>query len=169
METFIKLALSNFTVTLTILWLFCSVLALLISRNRSKRSVSRIFFSYYLLICIGISNIYNFVMHVFYSDMVAGFIGWANSPFQIEVGVASLGIGIAGLIAFRADIGFRAATIIPPAVFSWGAAAGHIYQIVQAGNFAPGNAGMVLWSDIFLPFIGFFLLWQEHRNSRFPV
>jgi hypothetical protein len=30
-------------------------------------------------------------------------------------------------------------------------------------NFAPGNAGIMFWCDIFLPLIGFFLLWKTRR------
>jgi hypothetical protein len=49
-----------------------------------------------MLFPIGISNLINFVFHVFFGDTAAKFIGWDNSPFQAEVGFASLGIGIAG-------------------------------------------------------------------------
>ena len=37
-------------------------------------------------------------------------VGWAPSPFQYEVGIADLTIGILGLGAFRASYGFRLAT-----------------------------------------------------------
>ena len=33
------------------------------------------------------TSFYNFVMHVFFGDMAAKFIGWQNSPFQAEVGI----------------------------------------------------------------------------------
>ena len=54
-----------------------------------------------MLFPIGISNLINFVFHVFFGDTAAKFIGWDNSPFQAEVGFASLGIGIAGVIALQ--------------------------------------------------------------------
>jgi hypothetical protein len=104
--------------------------------------------SYYMLFPIGISNLINFVFHVFFGDTAAKFIGWDNSPFQAEVGFASLGIGIAGVIAFKASLPFRFATLIPHAFFSLGAAGGHIYQMIAAHNFSPGNVGLVLPSDI---------------------
>ena len=39
-----------------------------------------------------------------------------------------------------------------------------IYQIVKADNYAPGNAGVILYTDILLPMIGFVLywLWRKH-------
>src|ERR1700747_2372793 len=101
--------------------------------------VSEALLSYYLLFAIGISNLINFVFHVFFGDIAAKFIGWENSPFQAEVGFASLGVGIAGVIAFKASLPFRFATLIPPSAFSWGAAGGHVYQMIATHNFSPGN------------------------------
>jgi hypothetical protein len=33
--------------------------------------------------------------------------------------------------------------------------------MITAHNFAPGNAGIIFWSDILLPLIGFLLLWLD--------
>jgi Family of unknown function (DUF6790) len=90
-----------------------------------------------------------------FGDIAAKFIGWENGPCQAEVGFASLGVGIAGVIAFRASLPFRFATLIPPSAFSLGAASGHLYQMIAAHNFSPGNVGLVLPIDIIMPFIGF--------------
>jgi len=38
--------------------------------------------------------------------------------------------------------------------------------MITADNFAPGNAGIIFWSDIFIPVIGFVLLWLQHRHDR---
>lgn len=118
------------------------------------------------LFTIGVSNLINFVFHVFFGDTAAKFIGWENSPFQAEVGFASLGIGIAGIIAFKAGLPFRFATLIPPAVFSLGAAGGHIYQMIAAHNFSPGNVGLVLPSDIIIPVVGFVFLWLSYKHPK---
>lgn len=135
--------------------------------NKPKPLTKGVFFealfSYYMFFAIGINNLVNFIFHVFFGELAAGFIGWAQSPFQAEVGFASLGIGIAGLISFRASLPFRAATLIPPVVFSLGAAGGHIYQLIHAHNFSPGNVGLVLPTDILLPIVGLVLLWLSHR------
>jgi hypothetical protein len=49
----------------------------------------------------------------------------------------------------------RLAAIIGPAIFMLGAAVGHVYQMVTAHNFAPGNAGIMFWSDVLLPLMGY--------------
>jgi hypothetical protein len=43
-------------------------------------------------------------MHVFFGEMTGRFIGWADSPFQTEVGVASPGFAVVGFLAFRGGV-----------------------------------------------------------------
>jgi hypothetical protein len=88
-------------------------------------------------------------MHTIFGEMTARFIGWQPSPFQAEVGFASLGFAVVG-----------------PALFLLCAAGGHLYQMIAAGNFAPGNAGVIFYTDILIPLIGFALLWLQHRYGR---
>jgi len=166
-EEIFKLVIGNFFLWFLILGLVAGAVSLLFKpKPLTRRTVVEVLFSYFLLIAIGLNNLVNFVFHVFYGDLAASFIGWAQSPFQAEVGFASLGIGITGVIAFRASLPFQAAALIPPVVFSLGAAGGHIYQMIVEKNFAPGNVGLVLPTDIVLPLVGFLLLWLCYRYSR---
>jgi hypothetical protein len=164
---FLFLLISNYFFTLLIIGLVAGLISLLSKpKPRKINTVAEAFLSYYMLFPIGISNLVNFVFHVFFGDTAAKFIGWGNSPFQTEVGFASLGIGIAGVIAFKASLPFRFATLIPPAVFSLGAAGGHVYQMIAAHNFSPGNVGLVLPSDILIPAIGFIFLWLSYKHPK---
>jgi hypothetical protein len=114
--------------------------------------------SYFILCSIALSYVYNFVAHVFFGEAAARFIGWADSPFQREVGFASLGFAVVGFLAFRGSFDMRVAAVVGPACFLLGAAGGHILEILRTGNLAPGNAGVILYTDIALPLIGFALL-----------
>jgi hypothetical protein len=167
LHLFLFVLIGNYFFTLLIIGVVAALIALL-TRPKPLRInvVVEAFLSYYMLFTIGISNLINFVFHVFFGDTAAKFIGWENSPFQAEVGFASLGIGIAGVIAFTASLPFRFATLIPPAVFSLGAAGGHIYQMIAAHNFSPGNVGLVLPSDIIIPLIGFLFLWLSYKHPK---
>lgn len=166
----IKLLLSNSTVTLLVLGLLFSLVALYRQREGvTKRAVIEALSAYFFLFSVGIGYLYNFVLHVFFAEFSAAFIGWANSPFQLEVGFASLGMGVAGILAFKQGLAFRLATFIPPGLFLWGAAGGHIYQIITQHNLAPGNAGTILWTDILLPAIGFTLLYLQYIYDRSSV
>ena len=59
--------------------------------------------------------------------------------------------------------------IVGPGLFTLGAAAGHLYQMATAHNFAPGNAGVIFYMDILIPLFGFALLWLQHRSGRSGV
>lgn len=167
MQSFIAFILSNFTLTFFIMGLVAAGISMMIQKKSlNKAKFIDILFSYFLLFNIGISYIYNFVMHVFFGDLAAAFIGWSQSPFQVEVGFASLGFGVVGIISFWAGLGFRAATVIAPCLFLWGAAGGHIYQMMTADNYAPGNVGIIFWTDVLMPVISLSLLWLYKLNSR---
>ncbi|MFM8458532.1 MAG: DUF6790 family protein [Chthoniobacterales bacterium] len=166
MERFITFILSNFPLTFTVIGLIVAgVQILLMPPPRPSGSVAEAVLRWFLFFSIGVSFFYNFVCHVFLGEMSARFIGWAQSPFQAEVGWASLGYSVLGFMAFRPNRGLRVGTIAALACFSWGAAIGHLYQMVTADNFAPGNAGIMFWCDIFLPLFGFFLLWKTRRSA----
>jgi hypothetical protein len=166
-ESLIRFVLSNFTLTFLVLGLIAAAIAYAAKpQPRSGAQLIEALFSYFLLFSVGISFLYNFVMHVFFGAMAARFIGWADSPFQAEVGFASLGFAAVGFLAFRGDRGTRTAAVVGPSLFLLGAAGGHIYQMITAHNFAPGNAGIIFWTDILVPAIGFGLLYLQTKTRR---
>ncbi len=169
MRDFIAFVMGNFTLTFFVLGLIASAIALAFHRGpRTSKVIVEALFSYFLLFSVGVSYFYNFVFHVFFGELAAKFIGWADSPFQAEVGYASLGFALIGFLAFRGGREMRIAAIVGPACFLWGAAVGHIREMVVHHNFAPGNAGIMLYSDIVAPIIGFAFLWLQRGQGR-PV
>jgi hypothetical protein len=85
-----------------------------------------------------------------------------GQPVQTELGLASLGFAVVGFLAFRGGFDLRLAAVTGPALFTLGAAGVHIHDMIAAGNFAPGNAGTVFYTDILVPIVGFVLLWFQH-------
>src|SRR5215813_7958560 len=165
LQLFLFLLVGNYFFTLLVIGLIATWISLLGKPKPLKvNTVAEALLSYYMLFPIGISNLINFDFHVFFGDIAAKFIGWENSPFQAEVGFASLGVGIAGVLAYKASLPFRFATLIPPWFFALGAAGGHIYQMMVAHNFSPGNVGLVLPIDILMPIVGFVFLWLSYKH-----
>jgi hypothetical protein len=159
--------LENYTLEFLVLGLIASAVSLgRKPRPWTKGVVVEALFSYFLLFAVGALFFYNFVVHVFFGDMTARFIGWEQSPFQAEVGTASLGYAVVGLLAFRGSLGLRLAAVVGPSLFMLGAAAGHIYQMIVAENFAPGNAGVIFYTDIAIPILGGILLWLQYTCRR---
>lgn len=168
MREFIAMALSNFTVTFLVIGVIVSLVTVWNDRRKGRtRLAADVFLANFLLFALGVSFFYNFIMHVFFADLAAHFIGWENSPFQYEVGYASLGYSAVAILAHRSSFHFRLAAILGPSLFFWGAAVGHIREIITVHNMAPGNAGVMLWTDILFPIIGFALLfWRYPQGSK---
>ena len=92
-------------------------------------------------------------------------IGWEVSPFQLEVGMANFAIGATAAIAFWRDLNFKAAAVSAASIFLLGDAIGHVKQVLIAGNFAPGNAGVPFFMDIICPVLAITLLAIAKRQS----
>jgi len=116
----------------------------------------------------GFGSLVNFVMHFFFADMVAGYIGWPpGSPFQKEVAGANLAVGLLGFMGFwRRD--FWLPYVIAKSAFLWVAGITHVEELVHTGNFAAGNAGLTLYSDFLWPLVYVLLLWLGRRLGNNP-
>lgn len=153
-----------------------SALAIILSlisliRHRKNLSADKIvdcLLFYLLLICVGLSGLFAFYGHAFRADQVAASIGWApGSPFQFEIAVTNLAFGVLGVLCVFFKDGFWLATGIGYAVFLFGAAFGHIREIITAGNNAVNNAGPVLYiGDIVIPLIILVLLALKWRFKQ---
>ena len=142
MKHFLEFALINFTLTLLVIGLVASGVAL---RRAPKplmtAAIVEALFSYFLLFSIGVFCLYNFIAHTVFAEMSARFIGWENSPFQIELGFASLGFAVIGFLAFRGSFKLRLAAIVGPACFLLGAAGVHIHEMGCGAQFYSGKCG----------------------------
>jgi hypothetical protein len=77
---------------------------------------------------------------VFFADQAAELIGWPKgSMFQFEVGLHDGAWGILGFLSVFFGGGFWLATAIGWSFFLFGAAWGHVQQIIIEGNYAPYN------------------------------
>ena len=171
MAGFVKAAivfmLSNYSLTFLVIGIVFSLVAILRAKSplTSSEVVEKLI-SWHVFWAIGVGYFYNFVMHGVFGRMSAAFIGWADSPFQFEVATASLGFSVVGFLAAFRSFDRRLAAIVGPSMFTLGAAAGHVYQMVTEHNFAPGNAGIIFYMDILIPAFGLLLLWFQHRNRH---
>jgi len=131
-------------------------------KERTSSRVWGIILAYAILFNIGAAGLMAFYAHVFRAAETAQLIGWqAGSPFQYEVACANLAFGVLGLICLWMRSGFRLATILGYSVFLLGAAVGHLDQLINYDNKAPGNAGAPLYADIIVP-IALLTLWIVH-------
>lgn len=105
-----------------------------------------------LTIGLGYQMIAFGIMHIFFGDKIAGFIGWTQgSPFQYEVGLADFAMGVLGIMCGYFDGHFWLATIIMSSIFLWGCMVGHLRDMIKNKNFNPGSAGFIFWWGLLMP------------------
>jgi hypothetical protein len=147
------------------------VAALHIYRDRqalTREGIAKILLLWLLVIGVGLGGIMAFIGHTVFASSTAASIGWpAGNPFQTEVAVANLAVGVLGVLCYWLRDNFWVATVIANSVFQLGAAVVHINQIVVAQNYSPNNAGIVLYTDILVPLILIALLVSQRYATRY--
>jgi hypothetical protein len=119
---------------------------------RTKGRVAEIFLLWFLVITVGLASVSAFIGHTVFADATAQSIGWpAGNPFQSEVAVANLAVGILGILCYWMRGNFWIATVIGFSVWWLGDAVVHIRSIVVEANYAPNNAGVTFYLDILVP------------------
>jgi hypothetical protein len=138
------------------------------TRNRErKESVIEIITIY----VIGLSGWFGIMSgllgHIIYADSVATSIGWpVNSGFQMELGFASIGIGLVGFLSFW-NKAYWLPFIIMKFIFGWGAGYTHILHMMQHNNFSPSNTGIVVYWDFIWPvvLVVLYVLYQREQKA----
>lgn len=131
-----------------------------------RESAAERFLSWILLLPIGVTGLWAGLFHLLFPERSAAYIGWQPSPFQFEVGMADLAIGIIAVLAFQRTVPFKAAAVIASSVFLLGDAVGHVHQMLITNNFAQGNAGVPFFMDVICPVLSITLLIIVWRNSK---
>jgi hypothetical protein len=133
---------------------------------RTAGRVAEVLLLWLLVINVGVGGVFGFIGHTVFADTAAASIGWpAGNPFQTEVAIANLAIGVLGILCYWFRDQFWLATVIGNAVWQLGDAVGHVRQIVIANNWSPNNAGPALWADIAFPIILIALLVIARRPA----
>ncbi|MDQ2680405.1 MAG: hypothetical protein M3Y21_05200 [Candidatus Eremiobacteraeota bacterium] len=151
--------LGNLPIVFFVIALFVAFRRVRFARKGHKLvSVPYIFWGEILFYAVGLGFLWGGIFHAFFQQTAAPSIGWQPSPFEWELGWAEIGVAVVALMSLARGFEFRLATTLIFGIFSFAAAFQHIHQIVCCRNFAPGNAGPILWfGDLFLPLLLFIL------------
>jgi hypothetical protein len=156
----ISVAAGNVPVFLFVAALLCAWL------GWSKEPVAERFLSWILLLPVGAGGLWAALFHIVLPERTAALIGWQTSPFQFQLGVADLAIGVTSCLAFRRSLGFKAAAVIAASVFGLGDALGHLHETLVSGTFSAGKSSIPLITDVIPPILSIVLLVMAGRAVR---
>jgi len=142
-------------------------LAISSGSRRSTPSIARTYLLYLLFVYVGLMGVLTAYAHVFHPIETSASIGWSPSPYEYEVGMADLTVGVLGILSLWIRGNFWLATAIANAVWLLGDATGHIRQMVLNNNHAANNSGIFLLTEIITPLI-ILLLAVYNRSARMP-
>lgn len=157
MAAFIELVLSNLHAVL-----FAAAVIIALTKGRPFAAH---LLDWLLLLPIGAGYVWAGFFHVFFPEVAAQSIGWQVSPFQFEIGVADLSIGIVAILSFWRSLPFKTATALYIVLFSIGVTVGHLRQ-AMIGDFAANNFGLLLILTIVEIILFPVLLWTVRRGSK---
>ncbi len=122
-------------------------------RRSTARNIAATYLLYLLFIYVGLMGLLTAYAHVFRPLQTSASIGWATSPYEYEVGMADLTVGVLGVLClvFRGE--FWLAAAIANAVWLLGDAIGHVRQMVLYGNHAENNSGVFLMLEFIMPVV----------------
>ena len=112
--------------------------------TRRPTAFSARLLSWMLLLSVGVEELWAGLFHIFFTHIAAASIGWEVSPFQFEIGVSDVAIGLTAIASFWRPLPFKAAVVGFITLFYAGVAIGHVREAVVAGDFAGNNFGVLL-------------------------
>jgi len=149
--------------------LIAIVVNILLMKERSAKKIVEVVLLYLLVISVGLGAMIAGLMHVFNGPATAQMIGWpAGSPFQYEVGVADIGLGLTAFLCLYFRGSFWLAAIIANSAFLLGCMVGHIHSLTESGNLAAYNIGPnIIISDLLIPLvmIGLYIAGQRMKSE----
>ncbi|MBU0686499.1 MAG: hypothetical protein KKB81_01415 [Candidatus Margulisbacteria bacterium] len=143
------------------------VIHVFLMKERSAKKIVGVILMYLLAINVGLSSIVSGVFHVFDGPATAARIGWApGSPFQYEVGVADMAMGLVAFLCLFIRGTFWLAAIIAESFFLLACMIGHVHSLYISGNLAAYNIGPnIILSDLVMPLvlIGLYIIYKRMK------
>jgi hypothetical protein len=124
-------------------------------KQRSAKNIVEGVLLYLLVIAVGAGALMAGLFHVFNGPATAAMIGWpAGSPFQYEVGVADIALGLVAILCLFVRGSFWLAAIIANSAFLLLCMAGHVKSLAESGNLAAYNIGPnIIFADLIMPLV----------------
>lgn len=156
----IELVLSNIPLIMFIAALAAAFL------TKGQFSTPERYLSWLLLLSIGVEGIWGGVFHVFFPSVASGQIGWSSSPFEYEIGVSDVAMGVAAVVSFWRSLSFKSGVIVYTVLAYFGMVIGHLIQAFGHGDYSSDNFGILLVITILHVILLPWLLWLSWKARK---
>lgn len=157
--TAITLILSNLPIV------FCLAAILIPTLFKGSKPWPQRYLSWILLLAVGLDGVWAGFFHVFFPDLASAQIGWQPSPYEFEVGIGDIALGIVAIAAFWRSLAFQSAIALYAILFYAGVSVGHVVQAIADSDFAPNNFGVLLVLTVARVVVLLWLLWAANSRS----
>lgn len=129
-----------------------------VKKPESKGKIVELMLLYQIIFNIGLLGFLSFIGLTFLPDVAAAYVGWSECHFEQELANVNLGFGVLGILAiwFRGD--FWTAIVIGSAIWLFGDGVDHFFNAFYHHNIAPGNIGVLFYTDLLIPLVMILLL-----------
>ena len=134
-------------------------------RRSSGAAIAGTYLLYLLFFYVGLMGVLTAYAHVFRPVETSASIGWSTSPYEYEVGMADLTVGVLGVLCLWFRGNFWLATAIANAFWLLGDAIGHVRQVIENNNHAENNSGLFLYLEFLMPVAILALLFYYRRKT----
>jgi hypothetical protein len=155
----IRTILTNLPAFLCFAAIACAAL-----RNRDHPWAHR-YLSWILLLAVGVDGLWAGLFHVFFPAIASAQIGWEQSPFEFEIGVADIALGAIAVISFWRSLSFQSAAALYAIIFYGGVSIGHFMQAFRNDDYAADNFGVMLALTIARAVALSVLLWAAWKQT----
>jgi uncharacterized protein DUF6790 len=136
-------------------------------RRSSGAAIVATYLLYLLFFYVGLMGVLTAYAHVFRPVETSASIGWSTSPYEYEVRMADLTVGILGVLCMKFRGNFWLATAIADTVWLLGDAVGHVRQMTLNNNHASNNSGIFLVAEFVVPLVILSLaLYHRRRQGK---
>lgn len=118
---------------------------------RTKERAYDLLLTYQIGINLGVLGMISFFALTFWPKYTADYIGTSTCIFQQELGNVNLAFSVLGFLCIWFRDGFRVATVIGFSIWIFADGIGHLYEALVNKNYAPGNIGALMMTDLMIP------------------
>lgn len=126
--------------------------------ERTRARVIELLLLYQLVFNVGITSFFAFIGFSLMPEYVATYIDWTACQFEQEMANVNLAFSVLGILCIWLRGNFWTATVLGFSIWIFTDGIHHLYEMFDKHNYAPGNVGVPLVTDLVIPTILMILL-----------